>query len=123
MRGEVDRCKTALGLAEKGKRVAIVSSGDAGVYGMAGIIYEMAEKEKIDTHIEIIPGVTAASAAAAALGAPLMHDFAIISLSDLMTDWEVIQKRVQLAAQADFVICLYNPKSKKRIKQIEIARQ
>ena len=123
MKGEMDRCKKALELAEKGERVAIVSSGDAGVYGMAGIIYEIAQKEAMNIKIEIIPGITAASAAAAVLGAPLMHDFAIISLSDLLTDWELIQKRIELAAQGDFVLCLYNPKSKKRVKHIEIARE
>lgn len=123
MKGEVERCKRALELANSGKKVAIVSSGDAGVYGMAGIIYEVAEKENIDTEIKIIPGVTAASAASAILGAPLMHDFAIISLSDLLTKWELIKKRVKLAAEGDFAICLYNPKSKKRVEHINIARE
>lgn len=123
MKGEVDRCKQAVEWTSNGQRVAIVSSGDAGIYGMAGIIYEIAEKEDLDIKIEIIPGVTAASAASAVLGAPLMHDFAVISLSDLLTDWELIKKRVELAAQGDFVICLYNPKSKKRIQHIEVARK
>lgn len=123
MKGEVERCKKALELSGDGERVAIVSSGDAGVYGMAGIVYEIAQKYNINTEIKIIPGVTAASAAAAVLGAPLMHDFAVISLSDLLTDWELIKKRIELAAKGDFVICLYNPKSKKRVEHINIARE
>ncbi|MBS4535483.1 precorrin-3B C(17)-methyltransferase [Clostridium sp. D2Q-14] len=122
MKGEVERCKMALELANNSKKVAIVSSGDPGVYGMAGIIYEVAERENIDIEIKVIPGVTAASAAASILGAPLMHDFAIISLSDLLTDWELIKRRVQLAAEGDFAICLYNPKSKKRVEHIKITR-
>ncbi|SJZ42277.1 precorrin-3B C(17)-methyltransferase [Garciella nitratireducens] len=123
MKGETDRCKKALELAHKGEKVAIVSSGDAGIYGMAGIVYEIAQREEMNLKIEVIPGVTAAFAAAAVLGAPIMHDFAVISLSDLMTDWNLIQKRLELAAKADFVICLYNPKSQKRVKQIQIARE
>lgn len=122
MKGEVERCKRALELAAQGEKVAIVSSGDAGVYGMAGIIYEVAADQGIKTNIKIVPGVTAASAASAVLGAPLMHDFSVISLSDLLTDWELIKKRVELAAKGDFVICLYNPKSKKRVEHISIAR-
>jgi len=120
MRQEVDRCKEAIRLAAEGHRVAVVSSGDAGIYGMAGIIIECLEQEGLlDLPLEIIPGITAATAAASMLGAPLMHDFAVISLSDLMTPWEVIEKRVRLAAEADFILAIYNPKSKGRPLHIE----
>lgn len=113
MRREVERCKIALERAQGGERVAMVCSGDPGVYGMAGLCYELAgEYPSVD--IEVIPGISAAFGGAAVLGAPLMHDFAVISLSDLMTPWEKIEKRLELAAEADFVICLYNPSSKKR---------
>lgn len=118
MRGEVARCQEALALATKGYCVAVVSSGDAGVYGMAGLVLELVEKqiqaggEAID--VKVIPGVTASSAAAAVLGAPLMHDYCHISLSDLLTPLETIHKRLRHAALADFVICLYNPRSKGR---------
>lgn len=114
MRKEVDRCRIAVAEAEKGKVVAVVSSGDSGIYGMAGIIMEVAENMKSDAEIITVPGITAASSAASVLGAPLMHDFSVISLSDLMTPLELIYKRVELSAEADFIICLYNPKSKKR---------
>jgi precorrin-3B C17-methyltransferase len=100
-----------------------VSSGDPGVYGMAGALLELSHKRKSDIEIEIVPGITAANAAAASLGSPLMHDYAVISLSDLLTDWEVIKKRVEYAAVGDFVIALYNPKSKKRVNQIIEARE
>ncbi|KZL90819.1 precorrin-3B C(17)-methyltransferase [Clostridium magnum] len=106
MRGEVERCKQALELA-KDKVVSIVSTGDAGIYGMAGLILEMREDEEV----EVIPGVTASSAAASIVGAPLMHDNCNISLSDLMTPYDLIKKRVSLAAEGDFIISLYNPKS------------
>lgn len=106
MRGEVERCKQALELA-KDKIVSIVSTGDAGIYGMAGLILEMRK----DEDVEVIPGVTASSAAASVVGAPLMHDNCNISLSDLMTPYELIKKRVELAAEGDFIISLYNPKS------------
>lgn len=106
MRGEVERCKQALELA-KDKVVSIVSTGDAGIYGMAGLILEM----RTDENVEVIPGVTASSAAASIVGAPLMHDNCNISLSDLMTPYELIKKRVNLAAEGDFIISLYNPKS------------
>jgi precorrin-3B C17-methyltransferase len=113
MRREAERCHAAIQEALKGQKVAVVCSGDAGVYGMAGLIYEIAQQyEPVD--IEIIPGITAACSGAAVLGAPLMHDFAVISLSDLLTPWELIEKRIACAAMADFVICLYNPASKKR---------
>jgi len=123
MKREVERCRAALELAEKGKTVALVSSGDCGVYGMAGIMLEIAAESGTETDIEIVPGVPAANSAAACLGAPLMHDYATISLSDLLTDWNVIEKRLECAAQADFVICLYNPRSRGRKEHIERARE
>ena len=113
MRQEVERCRMALEEAAKGRKVSMVCSGDAGVYGMAGLILELAP-EYPEVKVSIIPGVTAACAGAAALGAPLIHDFAVISLSDLLTPMEVIEKRVKAAAEADFAICIYNPSSKKR---------
>ncbi|MEG0805595.1 MAG: precorrin-3B C(17)-methyltransferase [Lachnospiraceae bacterium] len=113
MRQEVERCKLALSLAQKGKKVAMICSGDAGVYGMSGLMLELAE-EYPEVSVAVIPGVTAAVGGAAVLGAPLIHDFAVISLSDLLTPWSKIEKRLQAAAEADFVICLYNPSSKKR---------
>ncbi len=139
---EVERCQKAIDLALAGRKVAVVSSGDSGIYGMAGLVLELLQKsEKIvnrelrivdlkseirnpksEISVSIIPGVPAFCSAASLLGAPLMHDFASISLSDLLTPYDVILKRVEAAAEADFVIALYNPKSKKRIKQIEDAR-
>ena len=113
MRREVDRCRMAFAEAQKGQDVAMVCSGDAGIYGMAGLICEIG-KDYPDVGIEIVPGITAASGGAAVLGAPLMHDFAVISLSDLLTPWEKIEKRIRAAAEADFIICIYNPSSKKR---------
>ena len=113
MRKEVDRCRKALEAAAEGRSVAMVCSGDPGVYGMAGLIYELAfEFAPVD--IEIIPGVSASTGGAAVLGAPLMHDWCTISLSDLLTPWEKIEQRLVAAAQADFVISLYNPSSHKR---------
>ncbi|MCT8976622.1 precorrin-3B C(17)-methyltransferase [Clostridium sp. CX1] len=109
MRGEVERCKQALELS-KDNIVSIVSTGDAGIYGMAGLILEMRTEEDV----EVIPGVTASSAAASRIGAPLMHDNCNISLSDLMTPYDLIKKRVELAAEGDFIISLYNPKSNGR---------
>ncbi|AHM57612.1 cobalt-precorrin 3 C17-methyltransferase CbiH (plasmid) [Peptoclostridium acidaminophilum DSM 3953] len=122
MKREVERCRAALELAEKGRTVALVSSGDCGVYGMAGIMLEIAAESGCESDIEIVPGVPAANSAAACLGAPLMHDYATISLSDLLTDWSAIEKRLDCAAQADFVICLYNPRSHGRREHIEKAR-
>lgn len=113
MKKEVDRCVLAFEEAEKGKVVSMICSGDAGVYGMAGLMYEVGEKYP-QVELEIIPGVTAATGGAAVLGAPLIHDFCLISLSDLLTPWEKIENRLLCAAKADFVICLYNPSSKKR---------
>ena len=119
MTKEMDRCRMAVDLAAEGKTVAMVSSGDSGIYGMAGILLEIANEKKADVEIETVPGVTAASAAASILGAPLMHDFTIISLSDLMTPYSLIMKRVDCAGQGDFIVCLYNPKSKKRADYVE----
>jgi precorrin-3B C17-methyltransferase len=120
MLGEVERCKKALELADEGKTIAIVCSGDAGVYGMAGLVLELGE-EYPNVEIEIVPGVTAALAGAAILGAPLTHDFAVISLSDLLTPWELIEKRLSCAALGDFCIALYNPSSKKRADHLQRA--
>ncbi len=120
MRREVERCRLAVEEALSGKTVALVCSGDAGVYGMAGVVLEIAAGEP-ELEIEIVPGVTAACSGAAILGAPLMHDFVVISLSDLLTPWEKIIKRIKLAAEADFVICLYNPASKKRQDYLALA--
>ena len=120
MRKEAERCRMAFEEAEKGQDVAMVCSGDAGIYGMAGLICEIG-KEYPGIVIEVVPGITAASGGAAVLGAPLMHDFAVISLSDLLTPWELIEKRLDAAAQADFVICLYNPASRKRADDLEKA--
>ena len=108
---EVDRCRMAIEDAMQGKTVAMVSSGDSGIYGMTGLIYELADEMDADIGIEAVAGVTAASSGAALLGAPLMHDTAIISLSDLMTPLEKIMKRIECAGESDFVIVLYNPKS------------
>lgn len=113
MRKEVDRCILAFEEAKKGKTVAMICSGDAGVYGMSGLMLELGEKYP-EVQVEVIPGVTAATGGAAVLGAPLIHDFCLISLSDLLTPWEKIEKRLLLASEADFAICLYNPSSKKR---------
>ena len=113
MKKEVNRCVLAFEEAEKGKTVSMICSGDAGVYGMAGLMYEVG-KDYLNTELTIIPGVTAATGGAAVLGAPLIHDFCLISLSDLLTPWEKIEKRLLCASEADFVICLYNPSSKKR---------
>lgn len=109
MKGEVERCKKALELS-KDKTVSIISTGDAGIYGMAGLILEL----KKDEEVEVIPGVTASSSAASVLGSPIMHDNCNISLSDLMTPYELIKSRVELAAKGDFIISLYNPRSKGR---------
>ena len=121
MTKEKDRCLAALRKAQKGETVALISSGDAGIYGMAGLALEMAAAEGISVPIEIVPGVTSASALAARVGAPLMLDFACISLSDLLVPWEMIRRRLEAVAEADLVVALYNPKSKKRSDQIEEA--
>ncbi len=139
MRQEVDRCRKAVELAAGGRKVAVISGGDPGVYAMAGLVFEILKAQDTDRKrrgpvsgcrapgpvmdVEVIPGIAALNAAAARLGAPLMHDFASISLSDLLTPWEVIEKRLEAAAAADFVMILYNPKSKGRTEQIEKARE
>jgi precorrin-3B C17-methyltransferase len=133
MRQEVDRCSKAVELAMLGKKVAVICSGDPGIYAMAGLVFEILRKQEetagatgrsplksID--IEVVPGLPALSACAARLGAPLMHDFASISLSDLLTPWDVIERRIEAAASADFVIVIYNPKSKGRQDHINKAR-
>ena len=113
MRGEVERCQKAAEYALAGKNVVLISSGDAGVYGMAGLMLKVLEGHP-EVETEIIPGVSACQSGGALLGAPLVHDFAVISLSDLLTPWELIEKRLKSAAEADFVIVLYNPGSHKR---------
>ena len=113
MTKETDRCRMAFSEARKGKTVSVICSGDAGIYGMAGLMYEIGAQYP-DTELEVIPWVTAATAGAALLGAPLIHDFCVISLSDLLTPWETIEKRILAASRADFSVCLYNPSSKKR---------
>ncbi|MDD6038338.1 MAG: precorrin-3B C(17)-methyltransferase [bacterium] len=113
MTQETERCKEALRRANEGTTVAMICSGDAGVYGMSGLILQLAE-EYPEVEVEVIAGVTAAMSGAARLGAPLMHDFAVISLSDRLTPWEKIEKRLRLAAEGDYVIVLYNPSSKAR---------
>jgi len=122
---EQERCSVALAEAAAGRKVALVSSGDAGIYGMAGLTLELAQHYGIagQIAIEIIPGVPAFVAAAALAGAPLMHDFAVISLSDLLTPWEAIALRIDAAAAADFVVCLYNPRSTKRTRQLDDAQK
>ena len=120
MKQEVKRCKMAFEEAMKGKKVAMICSGDAGVYGMAGLMYEVGV-EFPKAELEIVPGITAAIGGAAVLGAPLIHDFAVISLSDLLTPWEKIETRLRCAAEADFSICIYNPSSKKRADYLKRA--
>lgn len=121
MRKEVERAKIAVDKALMGKKVVLVSGGDPGIYGMASVLFEYLEERSIDLHVEVVPGVTAAIAASACLGSPLSHDFAVISLSDFLTPWKIIEKRLESAAKADFIIVLYNPKSKEREWQIERA--
>lgn len=124
---EVARAREAVELARAGKQVAVISSGDAGVYGMAGLVYEVLADEgwrcEEGPEVEVVPGISAANACASLVGAPLMHDFAAISLSDLLTPWEIILKRVKAAAEADFVLVLYNPRSRRRTTQIEVVRE
>ncbi len=121
MTKEAERCQEAIRRAENGETVALISSGDPGVYGMAGLAIELASLNQTDISIEVIPGVSAANSAAARLGAPLALDFAVISLSDLLVEWSMIRKRLMAAAESGMVTVLYNPKSKKRVKQIEEA--
>lgn len=123
MKKEVERCRLAFEEAVKGQNVAMISSGDAGIYGMAGLMYEIAALDGYEVEIEVVPGVTAATSGAAVLGAPLIHDFAIISLSDLLTPFEKIESRLSHAAQADLGIVLYNPSSHKRADYLKKACQ
>lgn len=117
MKSEVERVRMALSEAQKGKTVSLVCSGDSGVYGMAGLALELSV-DFPGVEIEIVPGVTAALSGGALLGAPLGHDFAVISLSDLLTPWELIEKRLRAAAAGDFAIAIYNPSSKKRVEYL-----
>jgi precorrin-3B C17-methyltransferase len=136
MRKEIERCQAAIEYAAAGYQVVIVSSGDAGIYGMAGLIFDLCREqnfqishdrkgpaEAVDFFIKVIPGVAAFNAAASLVGAPLMHDFAAISLSDHLTPWQVIEKRLSAAASADFVIAIYNPRSNARPDLLQQAQQ
>ena len=122
MMQEVERCQLAVKSAAEGKETVVISSGDSGIYGMAGLVLELVLQLPENERPEwggVVAGISAVQASAAILGAPLMHDFAVISLSDLMTPWELIKKRAEAAASADFVIALYNPKSHKRVNHID----
>lgn len=127
MTQEVERAHQCIDLAKSGKIVSLVSSGDPGIYGMAGLIYETLAERGWDPQdglkVEIIPGVSALNSCASIIGSPLMTDFAVVSMSDLLVPWEVIEKRVESAAQGDFVIVIYNPASKKRIHQLQDTRK
>jgi len=141
MMKEVERVETAIDMALKGRICALVSGGDPGIYAMAGLVFEMCEKKDIPIkpprenlkseigndnvrlQVEVVPGIPAVCAGASLLGAPLTHDFAVISLSDLLTPWDVIEQRIEAAAKADFVIVIYNPKSKKRNWQLRTAQK
>ncbi len=127
MTQEVERAQQCIDLAKEGKIVSLVSSGDPGIYGMAGLIYEtLAESgwdPKTGLQVEIVPGVSALNSCSAIIGSPLMTDFAVLSMSDLLVPWEIIVKRVEAAAQGDFVIVIYNPSSKKRIHQLQETRK
>lgn len=121
MRKEIERCTEAVEVAATGKHVSMISSGDAGIYGMAGLILEITQETQANIEVEIVPGITSAISSASLVGAPLMNDFVVLSLSDLMTPWEVILHRLKHAIAGDFVLVLYNPKSKKRIEQLNQA--
>ncbi|WP_415714292.1 precorrin-3B C(17)-methyltransferase [Maridesulfovibrio sp.] len=129
MMAEVERCRKAVEASVAGRNVVMVCSGDPGIYAMAGLVMELLEAEDLFDKIsfEVVPGIPAFTAAAALLGAPLMHDFASVSLSDLLTPWEKIEKRLEAAASADFVIAIYNPRSRKRAghlgEAVEILRK
>ncbi len=129
MMKEVERCREAIRRARSGQTVALISGGDAGIYGMAGLVFELLESDGDDQDpgcrpdVRVVPGISAIQAAASVLGAPLMHDFAVISLSDLLTPWELIKSRLEAAARADFVIVIFNPRSKSRVTQIEEAQR
>jgi precorrin-3B C17-methyltransferase len=120
MKQEAERCGQAVELA-RDKTVALVSSGDPGVYGMASLVLEVLDTRNEGVEVEIVPGITAACSAAAALGAPLAHDFAVVSLSDLLTSWSAVEKRLASATEADFVLCLYNPASRGRAHHLRRA--
>ena len=121
MTEEINRCREALELAKKGEVVSLVSSGDPGIYGMAGLVLELNHRYHVE--VEIVPGISAVNAAASLVGAPLMNDFVVLSLSDLLIPWDVIETRIRCAAEGDFVIAIYNPKSKKRVEQILMAKE
>lgn len=127
MTQEVERAHQCIDLAKSGRIVSLVSSGDPGIYGMAGLIYEtLAESgwnPQSELKVEIVPGVSALNSCASIIGSPLMTDFAVVSMSDLLVPWEIIQKRVEAAAKGDFVIVIYNPSSKKRIHQLQDTRK
>jgi precorrin-3B C17-methyltransferase len=127
MAREIDRCTKAIELAGRGKRVSVISGGDPGIYAMAGLIFDLLREKKVplpdSVSVEVIPGISALNACAARLGAPLMHDFAVVSLSDRLTPWETIARRLDAAAGTDFVIVLYNPKSASRRKHIRKAQE
>ena len=127
MTQEVERAHQCIDLAKQGKTVSLVSSGDPGIYGMAGLIYETLAEQgwepKSGLQVEVIPGVSALNSCASIIGSPLMTDFAVLSMSDLLVPWEIIVKRVEAAAQGDFVIVIYNPSSKKRIHQLQDTRK
>jgi precorrin-3B C17-methyltransferase len=139
MTGEIERVQEAIDIVLSGKSCAIVSSGDPGIYAMAGLAFEICKMKKINVgtpfsqetalreesalYVEIIPGIPALCSGASLLGAPLNHDFAAISLSDLLTPWELIERRIEAAAKADFVIVLYNPKSKRRQRHLETTQK
>jgi cobalt-precorrin 5A hydrolase / precorrin-3B C17-methyltransferase len=124
---EEDRARKALDLASEGRSVALVSSGDAGIYGLASLVFELLDQERSPAWqriaIDVVPGISAMQVAAARLGAPLGHDFCAISLSDLLTPWDQIERRIKAAAEADFVVALYNPRSARRVTQLQIARE
>jgi precorrin-3B C17-methyltransferase len=127
MTEEIDRARSAIERAKKGDRVALVSSGDVGIYGMAGLVFEILSEMKWDPEtsefsVEVIPGITALSAVSSLVGATLTHDFVAVSLSDLLTPWAVIEKRLHAAGQGDFVVALYNPQSKRRTWQLQKAQ-
>ncbi len=125
MEGEVERATCAVEASFEGKDVSVVSSGDAGIYGMAGLVFEILKEKEIgeeELEVDVIPGITAVNGVASLLGAPIMHDFVGLSLSDLLTPWDVIEKRIHAAGEGDFVTVLYNPQSKKRDWQLEKTR-
>ncbi len=127
MTQEVERAQQCIELAKSGRIVSLVSSGDPGIYGMAGLIYEILAESgwdrKTGLYVEVVPGVSSLNSCAALVGSPLMTDFAVVSMSDLLVPWEIIVKRVEAAAQGDFVIVIYNPSSKKRIHQLQDTRK